>query len=509
MMRRRTSLGRKRIRTQVAAAILVCLCTMLVSAGCGGGGGSSSSNPGNGGNPGNGLTPTQQTQLTQDQTQLNTLVSADATPSASSVATVASSFKTLYQSAPTNPTVAADYAISEAALDGLNLNSTLDLSSISLNSLPLILARTAVAHSEVKAIAATSSREAVIANMLIIWRLPQALVASSGATLPTGLDLVPGLSALQSGTARPAVTNMQIQTDLTTLDADLANVQLALAVPLADPSFSITIPDYADPANKAGLKIGNAELKVLATVISVARAIANVGLVYNLDNSAYPTGSEPAATVFAPQLAAPNSIIASSAYLPSSPFLTLESDGDTRADNVLVQLEFAVTESTSAISEVNTRNNAGYLLDPGTAITASQLDTISADITADSAYLTKTEPFTNFDGTSINATIDANKWLTDPPASLAALMPSLTSSTASDSNPDLYVSATDFPDSTFGGLFPGGIPFRSISAIGPSNNIEVPAGSTTPTVSDVADYVLSVFGPDESGGGGSAGSPSP
>jgi len=298
-------------------------------------------------------------------------------------------------------------------------------------------------------------------------------------------DLIP-LTALHMAAASPhtaSITPVQVQTDMATLDSDLATVETALAVPLGTSGYTYTI---TNPNNaQQSYKIGTAELESLDASVEVLRAVLNLGLVYNADDSNYSNGNSLAQTVFATQLATARSTIAPSSYLPGAPFLTLESDGRQRASNVSSQLTSAANNAVAAINNVESRNNSGYLLDPGTVITTAQLNSASSQVQQYKAYLTSPQTFSQefgVEGTH-NVTIAVGSFLNNPPSNLTAFWPTLTTGVDPDTSmPDFYEGTNAYPDTTFGGLFPSGL--TEAEVIGPSAVLDV---NSSVTVSDLAE----------------------
>ena len=121
----------------------------------------------------------------------------------------------------------------------------------------------------------------------------------------------------------------------------------------------------------------------------------------------------------------------------------------------------AIADSgTAALESVKTRSNAGFLLNPGTLVTTGQLSVAEAQITAYKAYLTgvQTVPVT-LNGKTINTKVDLAAFLDHPPTDLRALLPTLPVS--KNSSGTIILTMNGFPDLTFGGLFPDGLPVKA------------------------------------------------
>jgi hypothetical protein len=278
----------------------------------------------------------------------------------------------------------------------------------------------------------------------------------------------------------------QIQTDLANLDADLATVQTALGVGISQNGYYYTIPSPSSP--NTSYKIGSAELEVLDSFVELIRSVLNVSLIYSADYTNYPNGQSPASTVFAAQLATAGTVIPTSSFLPGSPFLTLESDGKTRAANVSSELTLAGNNAVTAISTFESRNNAGYLLGLVTGVTTAQLNNASSEITTYKSYLTTTVTVNGSNNPNIySLKVDIGAILSNPPPTLSQFLPSLTVNyDTANSVPDVFYTNANYSDLTFGGLFPGGLSSSSLSGGTP---LDINGGIT---VEDLALYSVGV-----------------
>ena len=167
------------------------------------------------------------------------------------------------------------------------------------------------------------------------------------------------------------------------------NVESALAIVASDPNYTYTLADPSQPTNTAAtVKVGAAEIQILEAAVSAVRSVTNLSLAYNADPGTFDFNA------VIPQTEFSGSSLTTSQYLPASPFLTLSSDGGTRMAAVGTELNNVAVDGIAAIETVKTRSNSGYLLDPGTLISTSQLNSAETQIRSVQAYLTGPQSFT-------------------------------------------------------------------------------------------------------------------
>ena len=288
---------------------------------------------------------------------------------------------------------------------------------------------------------------------MTLWNLPHLLSTSGKTAWPRATDFLPtsALTArvsLKSRTVSPA----QVQTALAALDTQLVSVEQALAVPAADPNYTYTLADPNQPTNPAAtVKIGSAEIQILVAVVAAVRSLTNVGLSYNADPGSFDFNAQVPASVFA------QSSISPAQYVTTGTFLTLMPDGAARLTNVKNELNVVANSGIAAIEAVKNRNNAGFLINPGTVVSTAQLNTAESQIQAAQAYLAGPQNVTlRVNHQSVTVPVNISAFLNNPPADLKALLPTLPVQT--DSNGNAFLTDTGFPDPTFAGIFPNGIP---------------------------------------------------
>lgn len=450
-------------------ACAVALGGTILLAGCGGGGGN-----GNGGGSGNngsstggGTTPPT---LMPAEASLNSLVRSTNTVTITNLTATVSQFDQARQADPTNKDAQLGYAISEFALAGAQ--------AANLNGTVIANLRTPKAASAVPAL-----RVGQLAQGLTLWKLPQFLAGSGSAALwPRAADFLP-TSVVAARTVlkpRATVTPAQVQTALTGLDASLVKVEQALSVVAADPNYTYTLADPNQPTNtSATVKVGSAEIQILLAAVGAVRSLDNLGLTYNADPGTFNFN----ATVPASALAGGS--FAPAAYLPPSPFLTLNADGAARAGAVKTELNAVAVAGVAAIEAVKTRSNSGYLLDPGTLVTSAQLTTVEGHIQTYQGLLSGPQniPLT-VNGQTVSTSVNIGAFLSRPPADLKALLPILAVSTDSGGTTSLTFSR--YPDPTFGGIFPNGVPMGSAAQFAAGFG-----GGISATYSDVALFAIS------------------
>ena len=292
-------------------------------------------------------------------------------------------------------------------------------------------------------------RTAQVASALVLWRLPQLLGASGGLSWPVVTDFLPTHLVAAHAISKKALTSAQAQTAITDLDASLVKVEGALAVAAADPNYTYTLADPSQPSSTAAtVKVGSAEIQVLAAAVSAVRSLTNLSLAYNADPGTFDFNA------VIPQSAFSGGTLPAAHYLPASPFLTLNPDGTTRMAAVGSELNNVAVQGVAAIEAVKTRNSNGYLLNPGTLVSTGQLTSAETQIKSVQAYLTGTQTITlTMNGQTFPTQIALSAFIAHPPADLKALLPAL--QVSADGT---YVTRAAFPDTTFGGLFPGGLP---------------------------------------------------
>lgn len=443
-----------RCRAALAPLLGCTILAALVLAGCGGGGGSSSSGPG----------PHQ---------SLDNITSGKTPPTSGNVGGVANQYKTLYQANPNNPDDATGYAISEAAFAGLQFDNAIGgpAPSVARGS------RAAAAH------AAAAARLSQFGQALMIWKVPSLLSSNGSLSWPTATDFLPGGAVPEVSSSLP--TGPQVQAAMAQLDQSLASCETALDVPLSNPSYTypIVVQSSTNPSQTQTVLLGQAEFNVLYTIIATLRGVINPFLAYNVSDPGYNL-QEGLYTVDPTDMGTNGATIGPSVYMPASPFLTLKSGGAANMHTAQTELNTACTDGVDAINEVEARsNNNLYLLDPGTFVTQNELNNVKDQITTYQAYLNgnATIKVLDGDGNDVSTTIDLNAWFTTPPQDLKAFYPTYHVVTTVDAGSStgydttLTLSGSDFPDLTFGGLFPDGFPLPQSE----SNNVIGPYDPTT------------------------------
>ena len=431
--------SRRTFLSRLALPLGLTILGSVLLTGCGGGGSNGNAvAPGTGGTGGGG-TPTLQPAIAG----LDAIVRGSQPTTVTSLSTIAGEFDQARQADPTNKDAQFGFAVTAAALaatQAANLTGTV---------VPAV--RTASAEAALSPAARTAS----FSQGLVLWRLPQLLSGSTAVQWPQAADYLPTKTLQASLTPRASSpTPAQVQTEIAALDASLAKAEVALAVVKADPSYVYTLADPSQPANTAStVKVGSAEIQILSAVISIVRSLANGAVAYNADPGTF-SFETPAAAGFSGASVGP------AQYLPAAPFLTLAADGGTRLGAVKTELIATADSGTAAIESVKTRSNAGFLLNPGTLVTTGQLTAAEAQITAYKAYLTgaQTVPV-GLNGKTVTTRVDLAAFLDHPPADLRTLLPTLPVS--KDSSGATTLTMNGFPDLTFGGLFPDGLPVKS------------------------------------------------
>jgi len=419
---------------------LTILSSALLLSGCGGGGSNGNSiapgttGPGSGGGGG---TPTLQPAITG----LNALVRGSQPMTVTNLSTVVGEFDQARQADPTSKDAQLGFAVTAAALaatQAANLNGTV---------VPAV--RTASAEAALS----PADRTVSFSQGLVLWRLPRLLSGGTAVQWPQAADYLPTKTLQASLTPRTSsLTPAQVQTQIAALDTTLSKAEVALAVVKADPNYVYTLADPSQPGNTAStVKVGSAEIQILSAVISIVRSLANGALAYDADPSTF-SFNAPAAGGFSGVSVGP------AQYLPAAPFLTLGTDGGTRLGTVKTELIATADSGTAALESVKTRSNAGFLINPGTLVTTGQLSVAEAQITAYKAYLTgvQTVPVT-LNGNTVSTRVNLGAFLDHPPTDLRTLLPTLP---ISQNSSGTVLTMNGFPDLTFGGLFPDGLPVK-------------------------------------------------
>lgn len=465
-MERRKGMDIMRLFGSYAAIVFVCAFVMAL-AGCGGGG---SSSP-------------RQSSYSVALKHLNAIVTGNTPATTANVGADAAEWQSLYNHNPNNPSIATGFAISQATLAGETFDTTIDGPTPGF-------ARGKAA----KAIKAHQVQLQQFGEALAIWRLPS-LAAGGSLSWPQATDFTP--------LDEPALGGSQIQADLATLDQSLVSVEQALSVPLSNPSFTFTLADPTDKSGTQTVKLGQAEFNTLYMLVATLRGIINPLLAYNMVEPNY-NGSTRISSIeaIALELETQGASVTPAQYMAPSPFLTLNANGAADMATSKAELLAAITDGTSAINEIEARNNSGYLIDPGTFFTESDLNQISAHLALYQTYITG--PFqakeTDGAGDVVSTTVDVNAWFTSPPPDLKAFFPTFTVQAVSDSNSStgydtsLLLSPSAYPDLTFGGLFPNGFPTsnsESTLALGPFD-----AGTDAPSLYQLDDEAMIWLAPE-------------
>lgn len=475
MKRQEVPLVQSTTQRQKFSILMTPLCAVvlggtLLLSGCGGGGGGNSTGTGPGtGGPGAGGTPPT---LAPAIAGLNAIVRGTQAVTVTSITTTAGQFDQARQADPTNKDAQLGFAVSEAVLASVQVAG--------LGGGTIIPA----ARSANSALLSPTARTAQLSQALVLWRLPQFLSNGGAAAWPRAAEFLP-TSALtaQMSPRSSSVTPVQVQTALTALDANLVQVEAALKVVESDPNYTYTLADPSKTGDAtATVKIGGAEIQLLSAVVSTVRSVANAGLAYNADPGAFSFKAQVPTGILSGALVSP------AQYLPAGPFLTLASDGAARMGNVHSELNSTALSGIAAIDSVRTRSNAGFLLNPGTLVSSDQLSQLQAQIAVYQTYLTgsQTVPLT-LNGTTINTRVNLSAFLDHPPADLRVLLPTLPTST--DSSGLTSLTMNGFPDKTFGGIFPDGLPMKPISFHLP---VSLNGASNGVTYSDVIGFALTL-----------------
>lgn len=454
--------------TKQLSSLRAPLCALLVSgclmaAGCGGGG--SSQPPAN---------------LGAAQANLNALVRSSAQNTSgltvASLTPIAAQFDSARKASPNNKDAQTGYAISEAALAGLQFAQIFGVTS-------------AGGTQTTKDVPANASHVAQLAQSLALWQLPH-LIATGNVALPRATDFVPSLgtgAAVQAqGRQAHAVTNptpAQVQTNLVSLDTSLANVEQALAVVNSDPNYTYTLADPSDPTNTGKtVKVGSVELHLLLGLVNALRGAANAGLAYNADPGSFDFNA-------AVGDLSGKSALTPAQYLPGGTFATLNSDGKARLNTTEQEINNLANNGIFAIDTVQTRTGTGYLIEPGNVvITKAQYNDVETQIKKYQGYLTsaQTVPIT-VGNTTTQTQLNLPAFFANPPADLKALLPTLAVSPSQYGDGSFDLTRQNYPDPTFGGLFPSGLP------VNPSSLYVYPgqSGYTGTTNLDVINFALS------------------
>lgn len=410
------------------------LSLMALMSGCGGGGGGSSS-----GTPGGtgGSSPSA-------PATLDTIIRNPSLATPGNLSPIETAYQQQLAAAPTNVTANAGFAITDAALQAATFqsyNSDLTLQGVLSNSV-------ATQSGSI----AKPSVFARLAPSLMIWRLPAMLTAGSTPKL-SPLDLIPSPeAALQAHNLNETVEGEQAE--LEAIDGQLVQVQAALNVVLADPTFVYTIADPTQPTDtNATVQLGSAEFEALLGAVDVAVGVINVAIAYDLQVGSFNVEA-PISTVLAAQYTSPTGGVAPvSEWLPAPPFGTITGTGAQDIKTSQEQLEAASTAIVAAVTDVQTRNNSGFLLNPGTVISGSQISSYKTEFENDSLYLTQEETVSTSGGSVL---VDLPAFFNNPPTSLLTLMPSLSVTPSGSKLIVLSISASNYPDPTFDGVFPNG-----------------------------------------------------
>lgn len=415
-------------------------------------------------------------QLAAARASLNAGIRADALSNAgaatSALSTADTSFAQLLAAGCTTKDASAGLAITEARFAGDQLQAlfgtTLQAPSSRSLGEPL---------------------QATFASGLSIWKIPSQF-RNGTPLLPGPLDILQALHPPLSGRAVPSIpAGAQALANLSSINARLLAAQNALSLPLSDPNYVFTIADATQPNNTtATVKLGHAEFQALAAEIDLSRALANLGSAYNLNAGNY--------NFFAPATFNFSAPITPAQYFPASPFGLLNANGASSTKIGLQQFMASATDATSAINSVQQRGSSpGFLLG---SVSSATLSSLSSTVLTDQNFLSGPSTTTLISGTgqSYNVMVNLPAFLNSPPADLKSLLPTLVPVGPSGSGNLL---TRTFPDLTFGGLFPGGIP---AAVFNPATQLLV---SPTDSIAGVENATLSLGFGQATGGGGTTG----
>ena len=441
--KRTQKLPRRAISALLAQLCAIMLGSAVLLSGCGGGGGNGNNNSATTGTgtSGSGTGGTQPPTLAPAIAGLNSVVRGSQPVTETNLTGLVAQFAQAIQADPTNKDAQLGFAVSEAALastQAANLTGGTAFPALRATSVGMTLS--------------PAARTAQISQALILWRMPQFLSETGSAQFPKVGDFLP-TGALQARLQPESVpvTPVQVQTQLAALDASMVQVENSLSVVKSDPNYTYTLADPSKPTDTtATVKVGSAEIQILSAVVSIVRSVTNAGLAYNADPGNFNFNTQVPTSVFSGTSVSP------AQYLPPGPFLTLMPDGGTRLGTLKSELNGTANSGVMAIEEVKTRNNAGYLLNPGTLVTSEQLNKVEAQIKTYQAFLSGTQstPIT-VHHTTVTIPVNLSAFLDHPPTDLRAFLPTLPVSINSGNT---MLTFSNFPDPTFGGIFPTGLP---------------------------------------------------
>lgn len=464
-------------RTHIAKVVVIfCTVTMLVS-GCGGSGAGGVGGGGVYGTTGSGA-GSGPTSLSIAESALNGVAFQGAAPSVAQMAPIAANFKAAFLLAPTNADAATGYAVSEAALDGLMIEQ-----SYPLVSSPTTPSTALQAHTLYKAKPLQLSS---VAQMLVLWQVPSVLAQGVPFTVNVSdVTPFPAVNAVGVNAVSSATTPVKVQQNYVKLDADLLSIENALAVSMRNSAYSYTLKDTSDATKTRAL--GLAELQALDSFVQLLRSLLNAGLMYSADDSNALNSGALAQDVFISQLSTPGTAILQSQYAPQSPYLHLETDGQTRSSNVQSELVASANNMTASIEQINARGTGPYILDPAASGLQAELGSVSSELQRCQTFFTRIQGATvTIDNSTFSTLVDLPGFMTRPPSTLYSVLPILTTGIDSANNTkDFYTATSAYSDPTFGALFPDGIPVNTVFVPAMVNPLDV---SPTLTVKNVAQY---------------------
>lgn len=421
---------------------LTALACVFVAIGCAGGGG--------------GHTTELDTLLSDGNTALSSIVADPSRSTSANFGSAASKYQQARALDATNQKAAIGLAISTAGQAIAQLQETLGLSpDVAVN--PLVAASQQV-------------------TLLPVPRLPQ---AGSGLDARfTPLTLV--LSAAIQKTSAP--TPAQVKAALLLCEQRLQSVDAILSdnvVAGADnASFTLQGPRTA----KGTLTLGTGELYALRAQDRMVLAALDGALAYELDQGAFDFNANFAQSF--PDQVTRGGTVGRSGLLPPGPFLTLKADGAQRLQDFKSKLNEAAADIIAAANILQTRGTLGFVFDLAPP-TPTDLQTALAFANSVKAYLDGPRNVHLSGGGS--TTLNVSAW-TDgtPPKDLKPFIPVAMMGWLNE-----FGGYTMLPisinDSTFGGLFPAGLPDELLYA-SPSDTIGLP--NSAATIGDVDAFMV-------------------
>lgn len=366
---------------------------------------------------------------------LNDVISNKSSDTLVSLSTSATNFKKAYSVCPSG-TSATGYVLAQAAYDGQTLTNLIGNTSRS---------RSSTGNEFLTALFAKSSLWA--GGKFGMLPLPTSL----GEVIPSAV-LANASSRAYPQDPTPAQMIAQIRTidqDLTALQNYLTNSNIEA---LESNPLVLTYVD-SDQATKS-LKVGRAEGYALRSGVELLKGATDLLLAYNLDSGTTWSLNADFLTTYGAKLQV--GVLKSSDYLPAAPCLSLNSDGATRLKEVGTIWLSASDDAQKAIDALSARTTTGWL--------ANLTNYTSTDLSVASGYVNEFHTFLSGLSGPITVPINGQNEVIrfsaftggNPPSSLRIFFPSL--EFVPGSTTSLQPVQGSYPDNTFGGLVPTGLP---------------------------------------------------